>query len=281
MKTNFKSHTLRLIRLFVLMLIFSGLLQGCRTGSVNSAPDLAIEAPKPEPVVLYQYSTLQALIEGAYDGDMTLGSVLAKGDLGIGTFNRLDGELMLVDGVIHQIRADGVVDQPELSVKTPFVCVVPYEAHEVFAIPEGLRYEAFKQWLDEKLVSLNHPYAIRIDANFQYVRTRSVPAQNKPYPRLTQVTRNQPEFEFIEEAGVIVGFRLPEFMAGVNVTGYHLHFLNETKSGGGHLLDFTTSAGDVTICRIDEVRLAFPDTEMFSKTDLAKDITEDVHAVEK
>ena len=86
-------------------------------------------------------------------------------------------------------------------------------------------------------------YAVMIQGEFSYVKTRSVPAQEKPYPPLAEVTKNQPTFEFTDVTGTMVGFRCPPYVTGINVPGYHLHFLTDDRTAGGHLLEFTVAPG--------------------------------------
>lgn len=241
---------------------------GCRTAVNPSA-------------TLYQYSTIQALIEGVYDGEMTLAQLRRYGDFGIGTFNALDGEMILLDGAFFQIRADGRVYQPPLTAKTPFAAVVPFEPLKSWPLPPGLNYTAFQAWLNERVGGDNVPVAVRVRGRFVRVRTRSVPAQSPPYRRLTEVTRNQPEFAMESIEGSLVGFRLPSYLAGVNVAGYHLHFLAADLSAGGHLLDFETQEGTVEIGRARQLRLDLPETASFDAADLKEGKQADVHAVER
>ncbi len=249
-------------------------ITGCRT--------VPCQAPLTDVAGVYQYSTLQALIEGVYDGERTLAELRRHGDFGIGTFNALDGEMILLDGAFYQVRADGAVYQPPLQTRTPFAAVVSFTAEETWELPAGLDYAAFRDWLDEKVGGAdNLPVAVHVRGRFGRVRTRSVPAQLPPYPRLTEVTRHQPEFEIKACAGRLVGFRLPPYLAGVNVAGYHLHFLSDDLHCGGHLLDFETVGGTVEICRRHRLVLDLPASEAFKAADLAEDKQADVHAVER
>ena len=63
-------------------------------------------APRTE---LFQYATINSLLAGVFDGDLTIAKLKRHGDLGIGTFNALDGEMLALDGQFYQIRSDGHV----------------------------------------------------------------------------------------------------------------------------------------------------------------------------
>ena len=49
---------------------------------------------------LFQASTVSALLDGAYDGDLTFADLASQGDTGLGTLNGLDGEMIAVDSVV-------------------------------------------------------------------------------------------------------------------------------------------------------------------------------------
>lgn len=50
--------------------------------------------------ILYQVSTINALLEGIYDGDTSYGELKQHGDFGIGTFSGLDGGMIELDGTV-------------------------------------------------------------------------------------------------------------------------------------------------------------------------------------
>ncbi len=203
--------------------------------------------------VLFQTSTMGALLEGVYDGVISCEELTQRGDLGIGTFDGLDGEMVMLDGDIYQIKADGIARAVERSVKTPFAVVTFFEPDKVVCLDEPVQYRELQDRLDSVLPTKNIFYAFKMEGVFRYVKTRSVPRQMKPYPPLADVVRNQPTFEFRDVKGTIVGFRLPDYMEGINVPGYHLHFISADRKGGGHLLE----------CRVENVRIEIDDTSEF------------------
>ncbi len=185
---------------------------------------------------LYQTSTFSALMEGEYDGPTTFEELASRGDFGIGTFNALDGEMIGVDGKFYQVRSDGKAYPVARACRTPFAAVGYFVPDEIIHIDTGMDYGQLQKYLDESLPNGNFCYGFRIEGTFRYVQTRSVPRQSKPYPRLVEVVKHQPTFEFHNVRGTIVGFRLPKFVNGINVPGYHCHFLTADRSAGGHLL---------------------------------------------
>ena len=58
--------------------------------------------------LLYVSAPVNALVEGLYWEDTTIADILARGDFGLGTFNDLDGEMVVLDGQVYQLRSDGI-----------------------------------------------------------------------------------------------------------------------------------------------------------------------------
>ena len=216
----------------------------------------------------FQYSTIQALMEGIYDGDLTFRGLSKHGDFGIGTFNALDGEMIGVDGKFYQVKMDGVAYPVVETTKTPFANVTFFKSEKTIKLDKSVSYKELEKCLGALLPSANLIYAIKITGTFPFIKTRSVPRQQKPYPRLTDVVKQQAVFEFHKVNGVIVGFRTPSFLAGVNVAGYHLHFITEDRRAGGHVLDFRMGEARIEISQMTEFDLQLPQNAEFLQKDL-------------
>jgi acetolactate decarboxylase len=230
---------------------------------------------------LFQVATLSALQEGVYDGALTMKELGRHGDFGIGTFEGLDGEMIELDGQFYQIKADGKVYPVDGEVKTPFATVTYFEADRSVTLKTPLNYQQLQAYIQTLLPTQNIPYAIKICGKFQSVKTRSVPRQTKPYPRLIEVTKNQPTFELGKVSGTILGFWLPPYLAGVNLAGYHFHFLTDDRRAGGHLLECQLVAGTVEVDYTYGLNLALPDQSNFFKTDLTKGTQKELEKIEQ
>jgi len=231
--------------------------------------------------VLYQVSTLDALVAGGYEGETTLAQLARHGDFGIGTFNSVDGEMLLLDGFFYRIDGAGKISLAGMDEKTPFAAVTSFEADQTVLADSSLDQEAFYRFADARLSSPNLFYAVKMHGTFRSVRTRSVPRQEKPYRPLTEIVKTQPVFEFENVQGVMAGFRCPAYVKGVNFTGYHLHFLAKAGAGGGHVLGFVTDRVTLEIDRTDEFHLKLPADSAFYHANLSSDRTADVRKVEK
>lgn len=229
---------------------------------------------------LYQVSTINALLEGAYDGEMTCGDLLKQGDFGIGTFDGLDGEMIIVDGKIYRVAVTGKAAEVSTSETTPFSCVTFFKPDWNYRLDQPLRLKELEKYLDSKIPSKNIFYAFKLEGTFKYVKTRSVPRQAKPYIRLVEVVKNQPVFEFRDVKGTVIAFRSPDYVQNVNVPGYHFHFISADRSGGGHIMDLQIGQATAEIDDLHELRLSLPKGGAFYKLDLTGKAGE-LHKVEK
>ena len=230
---------------------------------------------------LTQISTIDALMTGVYDGETTLSELRGKGDFGVGTFNTLNGEMILLDGEFYRVTASGAVERPGPDTKTPFAAVTFFESDRKVSLARGLDFQAATTQADKMLPTGNIFYAVKITGAFQSVKVRSVPAQQKPYRPLSEVVKTQPVFELKNVEGTIVGFRCPTFAKGINVPGYHLHFLTADHKTGGHVLDFKVERAVLEVDDTGEFTLILPSDKAFYGADLAPDREKELKAVEK
>ena len=230
---------------------------------------------------VYQVSTIDALLAGTYDGDARLADLRRHGDFGIGTYDRLDGEMILLDGEFHQVKADGKVYSPDLRGETPFAAVCAFRAEKTFAVPLDSDMAGVEALIDREAPNPNLFCAIRIEGFFKAMRTRSVPPQQRPFPPLKEIAAAQPTFDMEYVEGTVLGFRCPPFVAGVNVPGYHLHFLSKDRSRGGHVLAFEMVTGTAQVDVLDRLAMQLPATEDFAAANLARDRQQELKSVEK
>jgi acetolactate decarboxylase len=231
---------------------------------------------------LYQVSTIDALAQGAFEGALPVKELKKHGDFGIGTFDALDGEMVMIDGKIYQIRSDGKVYPASDSATTPFAIVTVFDRDVTIPVSHPMNFTGLTAEISKKLPSKNMIYAVRVHGTFPSVTVRSIPAQQKPYPTLADAAKNQSVFTYTNVKGTIVGFYLPDLMKGLNMPGYHLHFISDDRMSGGHLLDFTSPAGAaVELDLTPSIATTLPNTTSFSETDLSRDTSADIAKVER
>lgn len=218
----------------------------------------------PERHAVHQVSVMSALLDGVYDGDQTIGELLRHGDFGLGTFNALDGELLVLDGAAYRLRSDGDATLAAAADRTPFAVITTFVAHARLEVSTRATRAEVVELLTDLLPSQNYLYAIRIRGRFACVRTRTVARQSRPYRPLVAVTAGEPVLEQRNVAGTVAGFRTPLYERGIGVPGGHVHFIDERLSRGGHVLDFILEHGTVEVCVGTDLHLALPMTEAFA-----------------
>jgi acetolactate decarboxylase len=207
---------------------------------------------------LFQTSTIEALLDGNYEGDVAFAELQERGDFGLGTFDALDGEMICLDGDFYRVRADGRAYAVERGARTPFAVVTFFEPDLLLPLTGLEDFAALCEYLDREVGDRAVCHAVRVDGHFDYVKTRSVPRQNKPFPPLVEVVEHQPTFEFRGLRGSLAGFRFPDRVGGLNVAGYHFHFISEDRSVGGHLLECRIACGELRIDHEAGLQLELP-----------------------
>ena len=208
--------------------------------------------------VLFQASTIGALLEGAYEGDVSFAELAQRGDLGLGTLNGLDGEMVALDGRFWRADVDGVLHPVPEDERTPFAVVTRFEPTIEFQPPGPLTHAGLLAAIDARLPLGTPSCTVRVDGAFELVRARSVPRQSPPYRPLGEVVAEQHEFELGPVEGTMAGFRFPDYAEGIEVAGWHLHFVSADRSRGGHVLDSRAGAVRVRIDPSDDLHVELP-----------------------
>jgi acetolactate decarboxylase len=231
---------------------------------------------------LFQYSAINALLAGVYEGDMTIAQLAKKGDTGLGTINHIDGELIAIDGQFFAIKADGKAHRLPTTEKTPFAVMAFIDHAAEYSLASQASVEALEHSLDDKISAKNSFQLIRIDGEFEQLTVRSEPKQSPPYRPLVEVMKEQQvSFELNNVNGSMIGFRTPDYITGVNVPGYHFHFISDDHSRGGHVLKLSFNGGQLRLKTLTEFEMALPDNALFNNAHLGSEREHELKAVEQ
>lgn len=217
---------------------------------------------------VYQHGTLGMLVPGLFEGTMTVADLLEHGDWGIGTASGLDGEMILLDHVPYLAQSNGEVRILKPEEKVPFATVHVEKIKDSFKAENLIQKE-----LEDKILA-DYPYknvffAVKIVGKFAAVKTRVVEKQTRPYKTLLQVANEQAVFEATDVEGTVMGYFAPKMFQGMAAAGYHLHFLADNKSVGGHLLDFKIKEATVSLQPFTTIEQHLPmDNQEFLDKDL-------------
>ncbi|EAG6821133.1 acetolactate decarboxylase [Listeria monocytogenes] len=230
---------------------------------------------------LFQHSTMAALVGGLFSGTTSFKELLQHGDLGIGTLDQFDGELIILDGEAFQIRSDGQAYKVKPENTTPYASTTFFDADTSFSVSEPTSKQAVEEKIAELVQGPNVFYAVKMTGNFRYVDTRVVPKQQRPYPPLIEAVKEQPTYHFEYITGTIVGFWTPAYISGIGVSGYHVHFIDDMRKIGGHVFDYEMLEGTVEVAQQTEFELQLPQTTEFLRSDLSTpDMLEQIEAAE-
>ena len=239
-----------------------------------------VAAPAVDRDTVYQAAPIQSLSVGVYDGFIPFSVLKKHGDIGLGTFNALDGEMICVDGIFYQVKYDGKVLPVPGSALTPFAVVTFFDEDQRLEAVNAANLAELAARIDERLPTKNLFYAVRIDGVFDYVKVRSVPAQTKPYPSLLEAVKKQNVFKYEKILGTVVGFRSPSFVEKVNVPGYHFHFLSAKKDAGGHVLDLRFKDLNVRVDQCSSLMLIMPENGKYLNAGLDGEEHRDLKKIE-
>lgn len=228
---------------------------------------------------LFQVSTGTALAEGVFDGEITVGGLLARGDFGIGTFDHLDGELVLLDGRCFRATAGGRVGEADLEWTTPFAVVTRFSSDLHAELDTGASLAELQRHLDGMRPSDNVFVAVRVTGTFDRLSMRAA-CRARPGEGLVEATSHQSEFAHEDIGGTLVGFWTPDHVSSVGIPGYHFHFLDDDRTIGGHVLDLVGRELRVDLDVERDVHVAMPTTKEFLEADLTADATADLGVAE-
>lgn len=224
-----------------------------------------------EPNHIYQFSLLNALMDGVSETGITASKLSSKGNQGLGTFARMNGELLFLDGKIYQLQAEGNVREVNPDEQIPFAVSTQFEAQHTVsvALPR-------KETIDEALDAFNARaknlfMTYRIHGRFEYLKCRTVRGQSYKGEPLSELGKKQSVEEYRDVEGTIIGIRTPTNWQGFGVAGEHLHFVNDERSAGGHVLEVKAGEVSMQMAVASNVHIELPTTDDFNEAKLVTD----------
>ncbi|KAK3377110.1 alpha-acetolactate decarboxylase [Lasiosphaeria ovina] len=224
---------------------------------------------------VFQYSTMSALMAGVASHGAAISSVLEHGDHGLGTFRNMDGEMIVLDGAVYQMKSDGsvVAIESPADVITPFATVTRFKATANAKTAVGSKEDLLDLLTRLFPSAANHFVAVRIDGVFKSVNVRTAGGQQSPRESATDVAGRQKVNTFRSVRGTVFGFRAPDYFMGINVAGIHIHFISDDRKEGGHILALESEGEvDVAAAQLSKFHLELPtDDDEFNEAELAPD----------
>lgn len=214
---------------------------------------------------VYLSSPADAMMKGIYKETATIGDVKLHGNFGLGTFDDLDGEMVMLDGMAYRIKTDGRTAIAGDDVKTPFACATFFNPVSFDEIEGEIDHREFLALMERITPSENMFYGIRIDGVFSRVKLWSVPKQDPNRP----IAHVRPAIStFWDVYGTLAGFYTPKFLKALGIPGFHFHFLTDDRTFGGHLKECTLRHARISVQFISRIELDLPSTFDFMTTSM-------------
>lgn len=247
------------------------------TPSVKGQPDKSLPENR-----LYQYGVADAFVGGLYKGTLPISELKKNGDFGLGAPDMLDGELMMYEGKVFQTQASGLTRIVPNTFKTSLSFVTFFKPDMQFEMTNSTAREQVLALIEQKLTNKNGLYAIKITGRFDSIRTRAFPPVTaEPFPPLSTIMDRQHFFDMKNTKGVLVGYKFPSYLNGINVAGYHFHFLSENERDGGHVLDFVGNDLKIEVAALNRFDLEIPKVGEFQQFKFKDNRNEDLERAEQ
>lgn len=234
---------------------------------------------------IYQVSTLQALALGYTRSVVTARELLEHGDTGLGTFENVDGEMIILDGVCYQAKQDGSILSSDESAGVPFAVSGFVKGGKKFTMDEKKDIESIKLELTLKIeedFGLNSIHIARIDGYFDTVHARAGAPYRSQHVTLKDIlSKTQKDFSFEKIKGTLVCVYYPDYMDGINASGWHMHFVSEDRKFGGHVFEVSMSSGECQIQKMDRIEIQLPREAAFDTYALKEASQKEIEEVEQ
>ncbi len=234
---------------------------------------------------IFQVSTLQALAMGYSRAVVTVGELLQHGDIGLGTYEDVNGEMILLDGECFRAEEDGDVIPVGHDTGVPFAVAAFLRQGVVVSLKDVGSIDALKQLLDLKIeedFGLNSMHIVRVDGSFAKICARSESAYRSHHVSLKEILqKTQKDFFFEDIRGTLVCVYFPDYMDGINAPGWHLHFISEDRRLGGHVFDLEMTEGTATVNKISQIQIQLPSTPAFDTYSLKEASHSEIKEVEQ
>ena len=233
---------------------------------------------------IYQVALLQSLALGEFEGSISVKQLKTFGDTGIGTFEGVDGEMIVLDGVVYRANQQCKINVVDDKVTVPFSNVTFFDKDFSVKLSNVADKDAIEKILNEQVDKhgRNSFYMVKISGEFALMQVRSELGATKPFNQtLVELLKTQNEVDKENIRGTVVGLYCPDFMSSLNSTGWHFHFVSEDKKFGGHVLGMSVKSGEAQFDKTDNFRMSLPPSKSFQERNFKADLREDIRKAEQ
>ena len=235
--------------------------------------------------VMYQVSTLQALAMGYTRAVVNVEELLLHADTGLGTYENINGEMIIADGICYRAKENGSVEIAGQAMGVPFASGSFLRDSRCFYLGFVVDIGSLKSELTVKIeehFGLNSMHMARIDGVFKKIDARSEQGYRSQHVSMKSILeKTQKDFVFENIRGTLVCVYFPDFMDGINAPGWHVHFLSEDRTHGGHVFDMVMEQGNVRMDKINRIEIQLPNTPAFDTYSLKEASQDEIRHVEQ
>jgi alpha-acetolactate decarboxylase len=217
---------------------------------------------------LYQYSIISALMDGVASGGIALSKLKQHGNYGLGTFENIEGEMVMIAETVYHLRADGSISIAEPEARLPFAMTTRFQPTSTLTTAFPSKASIFSTLQRIFPGTDNLFIALRISALFQEIKVRTVRGQTYKGQPLEELSSSQSVNTYKNIRGTIFGFRSPPFSQGISVAGGHLHFVSEARDCGGHVLEVEAVEALLEGAVVSNMHIELPESRDFNEAKL-------------
>lgn len=234
---------------------------------------------------MFQVSTLQALALGYSRAVVNVSELMRHGNIGLGTFEDVNGEMIVLDGHCYRADENGEVSEADGRTGVPFSSVTIFSEDMFCEIDSAGSIDKLKELLDlriEEKFGLNSMHIVRIDGSFARVCARSESGYRAHHVTLKEaLSETQRDFYFNDISGTLVCVYYPDYMGGINASGWHLHFISEDRKAGGHVFDLSMEKGTAYFDKITNIEIILPSEPAFDTYALKGASKDEIRSIEQ
>ena len=234
---------------------------------------------------MFQVSTLQALALGYSKQVTTVHQLLLHGDTGLGTFEDVGGEMIVLDGHCYCADENGRIKEAHPDTGVPFCSVSYMDNAREFTLGPVPDIGTLKKKLNLKIeedYGLNSMHMAVVSGKFETLSARSEAAYRSHHVTLKAVLeKTQNDYTFSQITGSLVCVYYPDYMDGINAPGWHLHFISEDRCHGGHVFGLKAENCTVKLKKISLIEIQIPNDPTFDTYSLKKASKEEIRQVEQ
>ena len=202
-----------------------------------------------------QFNSFFTLINGDFGQGFAVQQVAATNNIGVGTFVHGDGELIIMDDEVYQIRNNNKViklNPNDTITKIPFASCAKFRPTDIIKITGPIQpWKNVLERLEQTVCGKNCVIVLR--AKFANVKLRSFNKVLPPYPKLEKWEENQTVTHYQNIAMDCAIFKSFKSFEGQLSLAWHGHCINKNQEVGGHILDAALTEGVAEIMYIDKI----------------------------